>query len=398
MPSSAVLRLARPFDLPLSLAAAASFLPRAGAAPTVLRVGTHIDCRSVIIEIRQTSRTPPVIEASSTIPICRCQLLDMARWLVSAELDLRPFYRIAAPHPIMGPITKWLRGLKPLRPLSLFEMAIVAITEQQLSLAAAFHIRTRTHKSIWHADRGPLDLPKPGRVGRGLAQRPQGLWAFSPESRVREGNRNARSKRLIELRCVEAGDDPRGLRLSYGPARLWRLVRTIHSRARLGTPGLLALGRHWVAPRCGEAPGARPAPQPTATRAGTFALRTIPRAGRLLFVGGCTSSAGPTIVQSIVSAGDDWSRTGVLDHRAARDRRPFKKGASVSNFPNERKPTMWWLILLLTPLLGVLWVPFFHRVNPQLWGIPFFFWYQGLWVVIGAGIAGFVARMVATKP
>jgi Protein of unknown function (DUF3311) len=70
----------------------------------------------------------------------------------------------------------------------------------------------------------------------------------------------------------------------------------------------------------------------------------------------------------------------------------------VSNSPNEGKPTMWWLILLLTPLLGVLWVPFFHRVNPQLWGIPFFFWYQGLWVVIGAGIAGFVARMVATKP
>ena len=161
MPSSAVLRLARPFDLPLSLAAAASFLPRAGAAPTVLRVGTHIDCRSVIIEIRQTSRTPPVIEASSTIPICRYQLSDMARWLVSAELDLRPFYRIAAPHPIMGPITKWLRGLKPLRPLSLFEMAIVAITEQQLSLAAAFHIRTRLINRFGTPTEGLWIFPNP---------------------------------------------------------------------------------------------------------------------------------------------------------------------------------------------------------------------------------------------
>jgi DNA-3-methyladenine glycosylase II len=67
----------------------------------------------------------------------------MARWLVSAELDLRPFYHIVAPHPIMGVIAKSLRGLKPLRPVSLFEMAIIAITEQQLSLAAAFYIRGR---------------------------------------------------------------------------------------------------------------------------------------------------------------------------------------------------------------------------------------------------------------
>lgn len=143
MPTSAVLRLAGPFDLPLSLEAAACFLPRRDAVPTVLRMATHIDCRSAIIEIRQTSRTPPIIEASSTIPICRYQLLEMARWLVSADLDLRRFYCIVAPHPVMGPIAKSLRGLKPLRSFSLFEMAIIAITEQQLSLAAAFHIRTR---------------------------------------------------------------------------------------------------------------------------------------------------------------------------------------------------------------------------------------------------------------
>jgi 3-methyladenine DNA glycosylase/8-oxoguanine DNA glycosylase len=43
----------------------------------------------------------------------------------------------------MEQIAKRLRGLKPLRPPSLFEMAVIAITEQQLSLAAAFHIRTR---------------------------------------------------------------------------------------------------------------------------------------------------------------------------------------------------------------------------------------------------------------
>ena len=52
----------------------------------------------------------------------------------------------------------------------------------------------------------------------------------------------------------------------------------------------------------------------------------------------------------------------------------------MSNFSNDRKPNLWWLILLLTPFVGVLWVPFFNRVNPEVWGIPFFFWYQFLWV------------------
>jgi len=143
MPSSAVLRLSGPFDLPLSLEAAASFLPRTGSVPRELRVASYVDCQPVIIQIRQRSRTPAILEASTTIPLHRRHLLDMARWLVTAELDLRPFYRLVAPHPTMGSVAKSLRGLKPLRPLSLFEMVITAITEQQLSLAAAFHIRTR---------------------------------------------------------------------------------------------------------------------------------------------------------------------------------------------------------------------------------------------------------------
>jgi DNA-3-methyladenine glycosylase II len=71
---------------------------------------------------------------------------DKQEKLPPGDLDLRRFYRIAACHPVMGPIAKRLRGLKPLRPPSLFEMALIAITEQQLSLAAAFHIRTRLVK------------------------------------------------------------------------------------------------------------------------------------------------------------------------------------------------------------------------------------------------------------
>jgi Protein of unknown function (DUF3311) len=29
-------------------------------------------------------------------------------------------------------------------------------------------------------------------------------------------------------------------------------------------------------------------------------------------------------------------------------------------------------------------VPYYNRIEPQLAGIPFFYWYQLLWIVLGA--------------
>ena len=37
-------------------------------------------------------------------------------------------------------------------------------------------------------------------------------------------------------------------------------------------------------------------------------------------------------------------------------------------------------ILLLLPCIFLLWVPFFNDVKPTLFGFPFFYWYQLLWV------------------
>jgi|SRR5581483_11611325 3-methyladenine DNA glycosylase/8-oxoguanine DNA glycosylase len=138
-----VIKLGGPFDLGLSLRAAASFLPSTGTAIRSLRLAIPIADRPAIVEIRQQRSTPAIIEAVTTAAIPRARLEDLALWLTSGDLDLRQFYRITTTLPLMAPIARRLRGLKPLRPASLFEMAIIAITEQQLSLAAAFHIRKR---------------------------------------------------------------------------------------------------------------------------------------------------------------------------------------------------------------------------------------------------------------
>jgi DNA-3-methyladenine glycosylase II len=140
---STTVKMQGPFNLPLSLEAAASFLPPQGSVPVVLRVATRFGRQPAIREIRQTQRSPAEIEASSTIPLHQRRLQERVQWLTSADLDLRRFYRLVAPHPVMGPVARSLKGLKPLRPVSLFEMVVIAITEQQLSLAAAFHIRGR---------------------------------------------------------------------------------------------------------------------------------------------------------------------------------------------------------------------------------------------------------------
>lgn len=39
-------------------------------------------------------------------------------------------------------------------------------------------------------------------------------------------------------------------------------------------------------------------------------------------------------------------------------------------------------VLLAVPIIALLWVPSYARDEPELWGFPFFFWYQFLWVFI----------------
>ena len=41
-------------------------------------------------------------------------------------------------------------------------------------------------------------------------------------------------------------------------------------------------------------------------------------------------------------------------------------------------------VLLAAALIGTLWVPFYNHTKPALWGFPFFYWYQLMWVPIVA--------------
>ena len=51
-------------------------------------------------------------------------------------------------------------------------------------------------------------------------------------------------------------------------------------------------------------------------------------------------------------------------------------------------------LLLLIPYIGLLWVPFYNRLTPDLFGFPFFYWYQLLFVPITALLIYIVYRQV----
>ncbi len=45
-----------------------------------------------------------------------------------------------------------------------------------------------------------------------------------------------------------------------------------------------------------------------------------------------------------------------------------------------------WYLLLVIPLIGVLIPAFYNRLDPELAGIPFFYWYQMLWIPLSVAI------------
>ena len=53
----------------------------------------------------------------------------------------------------------------------------------------------------------------------------------------------------------------------------------------------------------------------------------------------------------------------------------------------------WARVLLLVPFVAVLWVPFYNAIEPTIFGVPFFYAWQLLWVVLCTAIVGIVYRI-----
>jgi hypothetical protein len=63
---------------------------------------------------------------------------------------------------------------------------------------------------------------------------------------------------------------------------------------------------------------------------------------------------------------------------------------AMNHQSGRRSVWSWWYLLFLIQFIAVLWPPFYNRLEPTLAGIPFFYWYQFAWVIIGAVLTAIV--------
>jgi len=69
----------------------------------------------------------------------------------------------------------------------------------------------------------------------------------------------------------------------------------------------------------------------------------------------------------------------------------------VHSIQTPRKLGWLQIILLAIPCIAVLIVPWFNRLEPSLFGIPFFYWWQLVWVPLSGVFIAIVYKMVVPK-
>ena len=51
-----------------------------------------------------------------------------------------------------------------------------------------------------------------------------------------------------------------------------------------------------------------------------------------------------------------------------------------------------WHIALFVPFFAAIWVPLYNRIEPSLFGVPFFYWFQFVLIIIAALVTGLAYR------
>jgi hypothetical protein len=70
-----------------------------------------------------------------------------------------------------------------------------------------------------------------------------------------------------------------------------------------------------------------------------------------------------------------------------KERRP--RVEDQTSTPETTRPR-WIYVLLLVPFIALLWVPFYASASPTFAGFPYFYWYQLVWVILGAILTAIV--------
>jgi DNA-3-methyladenine glycosylase II len=139
--------------------------------------------------------------------------------LLGLSVDLSAFAAMAATDPVLGPLARRMRGLKPPRFPTVFEALVNGVACQQLSLAVGIHLVNRLT-----ADYGRAAPDDPGDV-RAFPD-PDALARVEPDALKRHGFSMTKARTIIETaRAIAAGDlDLEGLHQLDDAAAVERLT------------------------------------------------------------------------------------------------------------------------------------------------------------------------------
>src|SRR5271157_1735069 len=118
------LRIVVPYDFALSLRVVKSFQPTESEENNALHITTRIAGVPTLIEVRQNPADRSLIMVSSEPKTDDSKLFRIVEWALFTKLEVKPLYRLMSKDSKLKPLTRELRGLKPMRPVSLFEMAV----------------------------------------------------------------------------------------------------------------------------------------------------------------------------------------------------------------------------------------------------------------------------------
>jgi len=102
----------------------------------------------ILAIVQQDRDSRLIVRTHPPRPKNAASLQDLVRWQFHLDAPLNAFYRKAEKHPFFRPLLKTLYGVKPLRTPTLYEMAVIAITEQQLSFPIAVKMRSRLIEAL----------------------------------------------------------------------------------------------------------------------------------------------------------------------------------------------------------------------------------------------------------
>ena len=107
-----------------------------------------VEGEAILVITQQNENSRLTVRTDPVRPRYLSTLKARVSWQFHLDAPLGEFYRLADKEPFFRPIIKNLYGVKPLRPSSLYEMAVIAITEQQLALPVAIKMRSRLVEAL----------------------------------------------------------------------------------------------------------------------------------------------------------------------------------------------------------------------------------------------------------